>query len=509
MTWRTRRRGIFEGLPRVVYRRTGARYLDACAVGTVLNGIGVAVFGVVTVALYLDLTAAELAMFGAVFAAVLVVEGIAAALMIRSATVPTRAWLEGGDASREAWAAAGALPVTILRRPSLYVLGAAGAAITALVVASLLDLPTSDAALILPTLLLLYVSSAILRHLALELGMRPLLEALGPAVPATPALPGARLALHARMVVAVPMVTWGGALVVTGLITDNARDLDTLGPASLVAFGVSAAISIWLSLVLADTVSGPIVDLRDATRRVGEGDLTVRVPVVSTDETGELAESFNAMVHGLEERRRLHDAFGAYVDPALTERVLAEGTDLSGEEVDASLLFLDIRGFTSWAERAAAHQVVATLNDLFETVVPVIQRHGGHANKFIGDGLLAVFGAPERHDDHALRAVAAGRELAELVPERLGDRVRVGIGVNTGRVVAGTIGGGGRRDFTVIGDAVNTAARVEAATRDTGDDLLITEATLRELGPLAAAFDERPAAPLRGKAEPVRLYAPR
>jgi class 3 adenylate cyclase len=126
--------------------------------------------------------------------------------------------------------------------------------------------------------------------------------------------------------------------------------------------------------------------------------------------------------------------------------------------------------------------VVAGLNALFEAVVPVILRHGGHANKFIGDGLLAVFGAPERHTDHAARAVAAAREIAQVVRRGVAGDLQIGIGVNSGRVVVGTIGGGGRRDFTVIGDAVNTAARVEATTRVTGDEILITETTLRALG---------------------------
>jgi class 3 adenylate cyclase len=215
------------------------------------------------------------------------------------------------------------------------------------------------------------------------------------------------------------------------------------------------------------------------------------------------------MVAGLGERARLRDAFGTFVDPALIERVLAEGTDLRGEEVEVSVLFLDVRGFTAYAERAAPREVVATLNELYEAVVPVVLHHGGHANKFIGDGLLAVFGAPDRHADHADRAVAAAREIAALVAGRFGDRLRVGIGVNSGPVVAGTIGGGGRREFTVIGDPVNTAARVQAATRETGDDVLVTEATLRALGAGRDAFDERPSAPLRGKREPVRLYAPR
>jgi adenylate cyclase len=339
--------------------------------------------------------------------------------------------------------------------------------------------------------------------------MRPLLEDIGESLPGATPPEFARVSLHRRLLATVPMVTWGTALLVAGLLTDNTRDLDTIGLASVVAVAVTAAFSVWLSLVLADAVSGQVIDLRDATRRLGAGDLGVRVPVVSTDETGELAAAFNAMVAGLGERERLREAFGTFVNPALTERILAEGTDLRGEEVEASILFLDVRGFTQFAERAAAQEVVACLNELYEAVVPVIERHGGHANKFFGDGLLAVFGAPERHADHADRAVAAAREIAQLVREGVGGELRVGLGVNSGRVVVGTIGGGGRRDFTVIGDPVNTAARVEAATRLTGDDILITETTLRSLSPPGADFEERPSVPLKGKAATVRLYAPR
>jgi adenylate cyclase len=123
--------------------------------------------------------------------------------------------------------------------------------------------------------------------------------------------------------------------------------------------------------------------------------------------------------------------------------------------------------------------------------------------------LLAVFGAPERHADHATRALAAACDIAQLVREGVAGELRVGLGVNSGRVVVGTIGGGGRRDFTVVGDPVNTAARVEAATRLTGDDILITESTLRALGSSGDDFEERPAVPLRGKTATVRLYAPR
>ncbi len=138
----------------------------------------------------------------------------------------------------------------------------------------------------------------------------------------------------------------------------------------------------------------------------------------------------------------------------------------------------------------------------------MIVRHGGHVSKFIGDGVLAVFGAPDRLPDHAERAVTAAQEISQCVPAT-GSGLQVGIGVNSGRVVAGTIGGGGRVDFTVIGDAVNTAARVEAATRQTGDDVLITGETLRRLAAPPGAWEERPAIELKGKSEPVKLYAPR
>jgi class 3 adenylate cyclase len=136
-----------------------------------------------------------------------------------------------------------------------------------------------------------------------------------------------------------------------------------------------------------------------------------------------------------------------------------------------------------------------------------VLRHSGHADKFVGDGLMAIFGAPERHPDHADRALAAATEIAACVRERFGDRLRVGVGVTSGRAVVGT-GGGGRLDSTVIGDTVNTAARVESATRATGDDVLITEATRQQLTANDVPLTERQTLPLKGKSETVRLYAP-
>jgi adenylate cyclase len=150
---------------------------------------------------------------------------------------------------------------------------------------------------------------------------------------------------------------------------------------------------------------------------------------------------------------------------------------------------------------------VGRLNELYGLIVPIILANQGHAMKFIGDGLLAVFGAPDRLPDHADRAVVSALQLLAAVDDRFAADLRVGVGINSGRVLAGTIGGGGRLDFTVIGDVVNTAARVESATRITHDDLLITQATRALLSGGADAWAERPAVALKGKREMVQLYA--
>jgi class 3 adenylate cyclase len=275
----------------------------------------------------------------------------------------------------------------------------------------------------------------------------------------------------------------------------------------LVAVIVAFTLSLELTVLLSRSVAEPVRALRAATDRVIEGDLSARVPVVANDETGALAVSFNRMVAALAEREKLREAFGSYVDPDLAERILEEGTTLEGEDVEVTVLFVDIRDFTAWAENAAASEVVGALNAFYEHVVPVLTRHGGHANKFIGDGLLGVFGAPDRRADHADRGVAAALEIAAVVRERYGERLRVGVGVNSGRVLAGTVGGGGRLEFTVIGDPVNTAARVERATRETGDDVLVTEATRALVRASDCVFVERPTIELKGKSAPVRLYA--
>jgi adenylate cyclase len=214
------------------------------------------------------------------------------------------------------------------------------------------------------------------------------------------------------------------------------------------------------------------------------------------------------MVAGLRERERIRDAFGTYVDREVAEHILKEGTDLAGEQIEVTIMFIDVRDFTGFAERASAPEVVATINRLFERAVPIIHAHRGHVDKFVGDGLLAVFGAPRRQDDHADHALAAACEVERAVGEEFAGELEIGIGLNSGSVVAGNVGGGGRLEFSVIGDAVNTAARVEAATRKTGDTILIADRTRKLLQHADIALHGRPNVALKGKREPVMLFAP-
>lgn len=171
-----------------------------------------------------------------------------------------------------------------------------------------------------------------------------------------------------------------------------------------------------------------------------------------------------------------------------------------------TVVFVDIRGFTTFAHGATARESVAFLNDFFGVVMPCITAAGGHPNKLLGDGVLAVFGAPEPCPDHAERGLAAALDVLAAVGGRFGDRCRVGIGINSGLVLVGTIGGGELFELGVIGDPVNVAARVQDATRDMGEPVLVTEATRRLLDGGAGRLAPRGVLALKGRPEPVALH---
>lgn len=251
----------------------------------------------------------------------------------------------------------------------------------------------------------------------------------------------------------------------------------------------------------------PIRDLAAGTERVAAGDYSQRLPVVQDDDLGALAASFNRMQTGLAERQRLQAAFGTYVDPALAARLLEQGDDVfTGERRQVTVMFIDIRDFTPFAEANTAEHTVSRLNALFELVVPVVVDAGGHVNKYLGDGALAVFGAPNDLVDHAGAAVSAAVMIHRLVAERFDGALRIGIGINTGVVIAGTIGGGGKLEFTLIGDTVNVAARVEQLTKTTGDAVLLTQQTVDALVSRPPGLTDRGAHALKGKAATVKVF---
>ncbi len=185
----------------------------------------------------------------------------------------------------------------------------------------------------------------------------------------------------------------------------------------------------------------------------------------------------------------------AHEDPA---RLLTEP-----RSVDATILFTDIRGFTAWAERRSPSEVLTRLNELQGMLAEHVREHGGTVDKFMGDGMLAVFGAPEPASDHAERALAAVRAIRDSM--RSSDDFKIGIGVHSGEIVMGCLGKGFRLEFTVIGDTVNTASRLEALTKTHGVDILVSGAFKERLAnaPEITSLGE---VPIRGRAAPLPIY---
>jgi adenylate cyclase len=171
-----------------------------------------------------------------------------------------------------------------------------------------------------------------------------------------------------------------------------------------------------------------------------------------------------------------------------------------------TVMFVDIRGFTTFADHSTAREAVAYLNEFFGVVVPILTAHCGHANKLLGDGLLAVFGAPDPCPDHADRALDAAEDILASVEARFGERCRIGIGINSGLVLVGTIGGGELTELGVIGDPVNVAARVQDATRELGEPLLLTEATRLLLERADTGLEARGTLSLKGRSKPVAVH---
>jgi adenylate cyclase len=418
-----------------------------------------------------------------------------------------KAWIGGERSSEqtaEAWHVAVSLPIELIRRdfivPVVVTVITVAVAVAVLQLSWLAFFPIAIAALATAA----YAGT--LHYLALELAMRPILFDINSALDRPVRIDRPVVPLRVKLLGSLPLINVITGLVVAALTADGGGT-DALGVAVLITLFVSFTISFELTVLLTRSILRPIEDLEAATERIRQGRFDEHVPVTTSDEFGELSSAFNQMVDGLAERERLREAFGTYLDEEVAQHLISEDFEPGGEEVEVSLVFCDVRDFTTAAAEASAPETVTRLNELFECIVPIVARHRGHIDQFLGDAVLAVFGAPERIPKHADRAVQCAVELARTINSRRPGGFEVGVGVNTGSVVAGSIGGAGRLSFSVIGDAVNLAERVEAATRDTGDSVLITGET-RGLLSETIEVEPRGERQIRGYDRRVELYAP-
>ena len=345
-------------------------------------------------------------------------------------------------------------------------------------------------------------------HSFSEAAMRPARVAIAGDTGIGDSLPRARptFAAWSNVCILATAFAFATAGALLAAVFDRASEVPLL--ALLIGASLTLAFAVPITVGAAFSPSlQPVRDLAAGTKRVAAGHYSQRLPVVQDDDLGTLTASFNRMQAGLAERQRLHAAFGTYVDPALAARLLSQGDDVfTGERREVTVMFVDIRDFTPFAEANSAEDVVARLNALFEIVVPAVVDAGGHVNKFLGDGALAVFGAPNDLADHADAAVSAAVLIQRLVEQRFEGALRIGIGINTGVVIAGTIGGAGKLEFTLIGDTVNVAARVEQLTKTTGDTILLTHQTVDALTTRPAGLTDRGAHALKGKSAAMRVF---
>jgi adenylate cyclase len=277
--------------------------------------------------------------------------------------------------------------------------------------------------------------------------------------------------------------------------------------------GALLLLVIYSSLTLRTLVVAPLRTVVEAMRAVHEGSLETELNFNRTDEIGVLAQTYNYMVRGLRDRDKLKDAFNRYVSESVYKKFQAGEITLTGENRNATILFSDIRSFTTLSEQLTPAEVVSMLNEYFSEMVDIVFRYDGFVNKFIGDALMAIYNVPVEQSQPELRAVRTAVEMVESLDRLNAKRqargdfaIKIGIGVNTGPVIAGNIGHEKRLEYTVIGDSVNLAQRIESQTKVAGASVLVSESTYAVVREHVIA-EELPPVKVKGKAEPVKLFA--
>lgn len=500
-----------DRMVRALYRRCGtkARYWVVIAAAQGASSVLIAVVTVALLATYFEPSLGEAVAVALVGSSCTILTIAYAALRTRPLLVRFQQWRATPEPTdtetAEVWHLAATNTWLTFRRH------AARINVLAIVPATLLAAWLWDAgwdgalAMIAACAIPAYYATAVNYSIG-ELLARPMLDEIAVRLSDDVGFRPGGLSLARRFKLAMPAYTTTASMLTVGLL-GHGHGARALATATAVSLVVGIGLAVELTLLLGDAVTGPVREVRRQLARVRGGDFAARTPVIRSDELGELTHDVNLMTHGLAEREEIRAAFGTYIDRGVVDLILSGQVPPEGVEVTVSILFCDVRGFTSYAERASAPEVIATLNRMFAAIVPVVEKHGGHVDKFLGDGMLAVFGTPRPLADHADRAVDAACEIVRVVAEG-SSGLTVAAGVNSGTVVAGPLGGSGRLNFSVIGDAVNVAARVEAATRQTGDDVLITAAT-RELLARGRELEPRGGIALKGKAAPIELFAPR
>jgi adenylate cyclase len=224
----------------------------------------------------------------------------------------------------------------------------------------------------------------------------------------------------------------------------------------------------------------------------------------------ELKKQLVHAVHHAEERDYAVSVFGQHVSPEIAERLLRQKIEITGEEREACVMFLDIRDFSKLASGKSPAEVMAYLNLLFGEFIDIVNAHRGIVNKFLGDGFMAVFGAPVEDTDKCRHGVHAARDIIQrLQAMNESGRIpptRVGIGLHVGRLMTGNVGASTRKEYTLIGETVNVAARIEEATKQFSASLLVSSSVIERASDLGPDVHDLGMVELKGQRQPVRLY---
>jgi adenylate cyclase len=281
----------------------------------------------------------------------------------------------------------------------------------------------------------------------------------------------------------------------------------------LILTAIITFMGIVLSLALSLYFSSPIKKLGQSIKALAMEDFDHRVNLERNDELGDLGSAFNRMAEDLALKEKIKDSFGQYVTPEIVDLILENPDNqwMKGQKVQATVLFVDIRGFTSLAEEKEPEAIVELLNDHFTRVTDIVIQHGGHLNKFVGDEAMAVFGTPAPDPRHAEAAVRAAldiqREMARIERQKNTGEVslQVGVGVNSGEIVAGNLGSPKRMEYTVIGDDVNVASRLTALAR--AGEILISRQTYESIANRdGLSVADRGKVPVKGKKVEVSIF---